>query len=327
MNPFRYSRAEKADEAVKAVTGEKAAAFLAGGTTMLDLMKLRVLAPERLVDVNPLPLAGIEAGKDGLEIGALARMSDVAGHKKVAAAYPAIAESLLASASPQLRNMATIGGNLMQRTRCPYYRDVAWACNKRAPGTGCPALEGENRMHAVLGTSEKCIATHASDLAVALAALDAVVRVRGADGERRIAATEFHLLPGDTPHLETALKHGELIVAVHVPASPLAGKSLYLKVRDRAAYEFALVSVAAALVVEGGKVKDCRLALGGVGTKPWRAADAEAALKGKPAGTKSYAAAAEAALEGAKGRPQNRFKIELAKRAIVRAFSMLEERK
>jgi xanthine dehydrogenase YagS FAD-binding subunit len=327
VKPFRYTRAEKADEAVAAVSGEKGAAFLAGGTTLVDLMKLQVLTPTRLVDVNPLPLGTIEAGKGGLEVGATARMSEVAAHKGVAAGYPVIAEALLASASPQLRNMASIGGNLMQRVRCPYYRDLAWGCNKRVPGTGCSALEGENRMHAILGTSDACIAAHPSDLAVALVALDAVIRVRGADGERRIPAADFHLLPGDTPHLETALKHGELIVAVHVPASPLTARSHYLKVRDRATYEFALVSVAAALHIEDGKVKDCRLALGGVGTKPWRAADAEAALKGQPAGAKGYAAAAEVALKGARARPQNRFKIEMAKRAVVRAFTTLEGRK
>lgn len=323
MTPFTYARAAKPEDAVAAVAPHKDAAFVAGGTTLLDLMKLNVMAPAKLVDVNPLPLATIDANKDRLRVGALARMSDVADHAAVAKDYPVVAEALLASASPQLRNMASIGGNLLQRVRCSYFRDTAWPCNKRQPGSGCSALEGENRMHAVLGTSDHCIATHPSDLAVALAALDAVVFVRGPDGERKIALRDFHKLPGDTPHIETELKHGELIVALEVPASPLAAKSHYLKVRDRASYEFAVVSVAACLVVEDGKVKDCRLALGGVGTKPWRVPDAEAALKGQPAETKSYAAAAEVALKGAKTREQNAFKVLLAKRAIVRALETL----
>lgn len=323
MNPFSYARAAKPEDAVAAVAPHADAAFLAGGTTLLDLMKLNVMAPARVVDVNPLPLAAIDATKDRLRVGALARMSDVADHTAVAKDYPVVAQALLASASPQLRNMASIGGNLLQRVRCPYFRDTAWACNKRQPGSGCSALDGENRMHAVLGTSDHCIATHPSDLAVALAALDATVFVRGPDGERKIPLRDFHRLPGDTPHVETELKHGELIVAVEVPASPLAAKSHYLKVRDRASYEFAVVSVAACLIVENGTVKDCRLALGGVGTKPWRVPDAEAALKGKPADATGFAAAAEAALTGAKPREQNAFKVELAKRAVVRALTTL----
>ncbi|MGL4555383.1 MAG: FAD binding domain-containing protein [Gemmataceae bacterium] len=325
MNPFRYSVALKADDAV-AAGADRAAAFLAGGTTLLDLMKLHVLKPERLIDINRLPMAKIDADKAGLKIGAMARMSDVADDPSVRAAYPVIREALLESASPQLRNMASIGGNLLQRVRCSYFRDTTWPCNKREPGSGCSALDGENRMHAVLGTSEKCIATHPSDLAVALVALDAVVRLQGKDGERAVPVRDFHLLPGDTPHVENVLKPGELIVGVEVPASPLAARSHYLKVRDRASYEFALVSVAAALTVEGGKVTDCRVALGGVGTKPWRSPEAEAALKGQPAGEKAYRAAAEVALAGAKPRGHNKFKVELAKRAVVRALTTLEGR-
>jgi xanthine dehydrogenase YagS FAD-binding subunit len=324
MNAFTYARAAKPEDAVAAVAPQNDAAFIAGGTTLLDLMKLHVLAPAKLVDVNPLPLATIGANKDRLLIGALARMSEVADHAAVARDYPVIAEALLNSASPQLRNMATIGGNLLQRVRCPYYRDGTWPCNKRQPKSGCSALDGENRMHAVLGTSEHCIATHPSDLAVALTALDAVVHARGPGGERKIPLRDFHKLPGDTPHVEFELKHGELVTAVEVPASPLAAKSHYLKVRDRASYEFALVSVAACLLVENGTVKDCRLALGGVGTKPWHVPDAEAALRGKPAKAESYAAAAEVALRGAAPRAQNKFKVELAKRAVVRAFTTLE---
>jgi xanthine dehydrogenase YagS FAD-binding subunit len=323
VNPFRYTLALRADDAVTA-GADRAAAFLAGGTTLLDLMKLNVMSPGRLIDINRLPLAKIEADRAGLKIGALARMSDVADDRAVRDGYPVIREALLESASPQLRNMASIGGNLLQRVRCPYFRDTAWPCNKREPGSGCAALDGENRMHAVLGTSEKCIATHPSDLAVALYALDAVVRLQGKDGERSVPVRDFHLLPADTPHVEHAIKPGELIVSIEVPASPLAAKSHYLKVRDRASYEFALVSVAAALLVEGGKVKDCRVALGGVGTKPWRSPEAEAALKGQPVGEKTYRAAADAALKGAKPREHNRFKVELAKRALVRALTTLE---
>ena len=322
MNSFDYRRASTAEEAIGAVAANGTVLF-AGGTTLLDLMKLNVLGPARLVDVNALPLAEIEIRDEGLRIGALARMSDVAVHPEVARNYPVIAEALLNSASPQIRNMASIGGNLMQRTRCNYYRDIAWPCNKRQPGSGCAAVDGENRQHAVLGVSESCIATHPSDLAVAFVALDAVVRVSSAKGERVIPLCDFHLLPGRTPHLETALAAEELIVAVDVPASPIAARSHYLKIRDRASYEFALVSVAAALLVESGTVHDCRLALGGVATKPWRVPAAEDALRGQPAARKSYEAAAEIAVQGAQPGERNAFKVELVKRAIVRALTHL----
>ncbi len=323
MHPFAYARASRPEDAIAAVAPDPGAAFFAGGTTLLDLMKLDVVSPTRLVDVNALPLAAIEPIPRGLRIGALARMSDVAVDPNVARDFPVIAEALLNSASPQLRNMASIGGNVLQRTRCSYFRDPSARCNKRQPGSGCDALDGVNRMHAILGTSEACIATHASDLAVALVALDAFLRVRGAGGERSIRLVDFYALPGQTPQFENALQHGEMILSVDVPSSPLAAKSHYLKVRDRAAYEFALVSVAACLRVEDGRVAESRVALGGVGTRPWRSPEAEAALLGRPANPEAYALAAEAALADAKPRKHNAFKKELAQRAIVRALSTL----
>ena len=323
MHPFAYARASRPEEAIAAVSPEPGAAFLAGGTTMLDLMKLDVLTPTRLVDVNAVPLSAVEPIPGGLRIGALARMSDVAAHPDVARGFPVISEALLNSASPQLRNMASIGGNVLQRTRCSYFRDLSSRCNKRQPGSGCDALEGMNRMHAILGTSDACIATHASDLAVALVALDATLRVRGPGGDRSIRLVEFYALPGQTPQVENTLQHGEMILAVDVPATPLASRSHYLKVRDRASYEFALVSVAACLRVEGGRVAESRIALGGVGTRPWRSPEAEAALLGQPASPETYARAAKAALADAKLRPHNGFKKELAGRTIVRALDTL----
>jgi xanthine dehydrogenase YagS FAD-binding subunit len=323
MHPFTYARARRPEEAIAAVAPDPGAAFLAGGTTLLDLMKLDVLTPTRLIDVNALPLAAIEPIAGGLRIGALARMSDVAAHPEVVRGFPVISEALLNSASPQLRNMASIGGNVLQRTRCSYFRDPAARCNKRQPGSGCDAIEGVNRMHAILGTSDACIATHASDLAVALVALDASLHVGGVGGERSIRLADFYALPGQTPHVENALRHGEIILAIDVPASPVAAKSHYLKVRDRASYEFALVSVAACLRVEDGRVADSRVALGGVGTRPWRSPEAEAALLGRAATPEVYARAAQAALADARVRPHNAFKKTLAERAIVRALSTL----
>jgi len=323
MNPFAYSRAATMDAAIQTMESRTGAAFLAGGTTLVDLMKLDVLAPEQVVDINSVPLSEISVGGDRVRIGALARMSDVASHAEIQSRFPVIAQALLASASPQIRNMATIGGNLMQRTRCPYFRDTFWACNKRHPGEGCSALDGDNRMHAILGTSEHCIATHPSDLAVALAALDATVQVEGPSSKRSIPFEEFHLLPEDTPDHETALEHGELIVSVDVPISTLAARSRYLKVRDRASYEFALVSIAVAILVEHGTVLDCRLALGGVGTKPWSLPEAAQSLCRRKADAVRFQAAAEIALAGAKPTSQNAFKIELAKRLIVRALTDL----
>ena len=326
MHPFAYARASRPEDAVAAVTPELGASFFAGGTTLLDLMKLDVVTPTRLVDINSVPLAAIEPIRGGLRIGALARMSDVARDPQVVRDFPVIAEALLNSASPQLRNMASIGGNVLQRTRCSYFRDLSSRCNKREPGSGCDALDGVNRMHAILGTSDACIATHASDLAVALVALDASLRVRGSGGERSVRLADFYALPGQTPQVEHDLRHGEMILAVDVPSSPLAARSRYLKVRDRASYEFALVSVAACLRVEAGRVAESRVALGGVGTRPWRSPEAEAALLGEPAGPEAYARAARAALADAKLRTHNAFKKELAERAIVRALTTLGER-
>jgi xanthine dehydrogenase YagS FAD-binding subunit len=323
VHPFDYARASDAPHAIT-LGSRDAAKFVAGGTNLIDLMKNEVEHPSHLVDINALPLARVESTSGGIRIGALARMSDVAIHPLIVERFPAISQALLASASPQLRNMASIGGNLMQRTRCAYFRELTFAaCNKRNPGSGCDAMHGENRLHAVLGTSQGCIATHPSDLAVALAALDAVITLRGPSGERQVAATDFHLLPGNTPHIEHDLRRGELIVSVFVPDAPHARRSSYLKVRDRSEFEFALASAAVGLDLEGGTIRGARVAMGGVGTKPWRARDAESALAGKPANAQTFRAAADAALAGAVAREQNGFKIELAKRTLVRALADL----
>src|SRR5438105_10988980 len=323
MHPFEYSRATDAAHALTA--GAKAQAkFVAGGTNLIDLMKCDVERPARLVDINALPLATIEQVKGGIRIGALARMGAVAANALVRQHAPAISQALLASASPQLRNAASIGGNLMQRTRCPYFRELTWTpCNKRNPGSGCSAIESENRMHAILGTSDHCIATHPSDFAVAVAALDGIITLHGASGDRRVAATDFHLLPGDTPHLEHALKHGELITSVFIPDAAHARRSAYLKVRDRASYEFALTSAGVGLDIAGGVIRSVRIALGGVATKPWRAHLAEAALTGQRATADAFRRAAEAEMKSARGFGQNDFKIELAKRTLVRALADL----
>jgi xanthine dehydrogenase YagS FAD-binding subunit len=322
MRPLSYVRAHDVDEAVTAVAGDPASTFLAGGTTEVDLIRLGVTAPDVLVDINALPLADVSGTPGGgLRIGALARMSDVARHSAVVAGYPGISQALLLGASEQLRNMASMGGNLCQRVRCAYFRDGVSPCNKRAPGTGCSALDGFNRGHAVLGTSEHCIATHPSDVAVPLVAFDATVRTAGPRGSRSIPIDDFYLLPGDTPELEHPLEHGELITAIEVPGLPLARTSCYLKFRDRQSYEFALVSVLAAVRVEQGTVAEVRLALGGVGTKPWRARRAEAALAGAPATAEAFARAAAEEMRPAITRPLNAFKVEFAERAIVRALT------
>jgi xanthine dehydrogenase YagS FAD-binding subunit len=326
MRPFSYARAADADAAIAAVRERPDGAFLAGGTTAVDLVRQNVLRPGLLVDINDLPLSGIEdLPGGGLRIGALARMSDVAGAPGVSERFPVISQALLLGASAQLRNMASLGGNLCQRVRCSYFRDTASPCNKRVPGSGCAALEGFNRGHAILGTSDKCIATHPSDIAVALVALDAVVHTRGPAGERAIGIDDFFLLPGDTPEREHPLEHGELITAIEVPATPAARQSVYLKFRDRESYEFALASVAAAVRIEDGTVAEVRLALGGVGTKPWRARSAEASLLGQPATGASFAEAARRELASARPRPLNAFKVELAQRAIVRALTTLTD--
>jgi xanthine dehydrogenase YagS FAD-binding subunit len=324
MNPFEYRRAEQMQAAIQGISGAKGAKFLAGGTNLIDLMKNGVEQPARLVDINRLPLDKIEPlPNGGLRLGALARNSGTANHPLVRKNYPLLSQAILSGASPQLRNLATDGGNLLQRTRCPYFMDPAFPkCNKRAPGSGCGAIEGINRRHAILGASEHCIAVHPSDMAVALAALGATIQVRGPRGERAIPIAEFHRLPGDTPQFDTTLRPDELIYAIDLPASPYAQHARYLKLRDRASYDFALVSVAAALEIANGTIRSARLALGGVAHKPWRSEKAEALLQGKPLNAEAFRAAAEEALSGARPQKQNAYKIELAKRAIVRALSL-----
>jgi xanthine dehydrogenase YagS FAD-binding subunit len=316
MRPFELT-APATIEAALASPGT----FLAGGTTLVDLMKLNVLTPQHVVDINELPLRGVDTG-DGLRIGALERMSDVAEHPGV---YPVISRALLASASQQLRNMASIGGNLLQRTRCTYFRDVATPCNKREPGSGCPALSGANRMHAVLGTSERCVATHASDVAVALVALDAEIRLVGTTGSRTITLAEFYRPPGDTPEVENDLYPGELITEVLVPRLDWAWRSTYVKVRDRQSYEFALCSAAVALDVQDSRIVDARVAVGGVATVPWRLATVEAALRGAPVTPAAFEEAASAAADGARPLSANGFKVPLLRRTVVRALLELTE--
>jgi xanthine dehydrogenase YagS FAD-binding subunit len=325
MSPFGYSRASDAQQAVTGIVAKPHTKFLGGGTNLIDLMKMGVESPAQLIDITRLPLAQVEElpGGKGVRIGALARNSDVADHPLIQQRYPVLSQAFLAGASPQLRNMATVGGNLMQRTRCYYFYDPAFpACNKRNPGSGCGALEGYNRMHAILGQNDQCIATNPSDMNVALAALDAVVRVQGPKGEREIPIADFHRLPGSTPNVDTNLQPDELIIAVDLPAAPFATRSHYLKVRDRASYAFAIVSVAAILDLRtDGTVNGARIALGGVAHKPWRALEAEKKLIGQKADGESFRAAAEGALAGAKGYKHNAFKIELAKRSVVRALT------
>ena len=324
MNPFHYVTAAD-PRAAQDAAQSAGARYLAGGTTLVDLMKLHVERPATIVDINPVPLMQIERlANGGVRVGALVRNSDMADHDLIRVGYPLLSQAILAGASAQVRNMATTAGNLLQRTRCYYFRDTALGCNKREPGSGCSAIDGYNRIHAVLGASEQCIATHPSDMCVALAALEAVVRVRGSNGEREIAFGDFHRLPGDTPQRDTNLAADELIIAVDLPAMPFAAKSHYLKVRDRASYAFALVSVAAALDLGPNKrINDARVALGGVAHKPWRAYTAEKKLIGQDASEKTFRDAAEAELTSAKGYKYNSFKIELARRSIVQALSIV----
>ena len=326
MRPFAYQRVSTADQAVREAPGSRSsrpAAFLAGGTTLVDLMRLESMRPEALVDINDLaPVHGqIRAGADGLHLGALVRMAEAADHPAVARDYPVIAQTLALAASAQLRNMATLGGNVLQRTRCPYFREPSWrACNKRAPGSGCSAIGGLNRMHAVLGVSDHCIATYPGDFGQALVALDASVDLTGPSGARVIRFEDLHRPPGDTPHIETNLKPGELITGFSVPAGPWTRRSLYLKVRDRQSYEFATASAAVALELEDGAVRTARIALGGVATRPWRAREAEAVLMGRPVDLKAAQAAAEAAFAGAVTHGGNDFKPELGRRTLTRAL-------
>jgi xanthine dehydrogenase YagS FAD-binding subunit len=325
MKSFTYARVHEPLAAISAVTQGPGCEFIAGGTDMVQLLKAGLRAPRHLVDINGLSLTNIDVGPAGARIGALARMSDVADHPGIVENFPAISQALLLSASAQLRNMASIGGNLLQRTRCSYFRDANFAvCNKRNPGSGCAAIGGENRMHAIVGGSDACVATHASDLAVALVALDAVVRLRGAQGERNVTVEQFHALPGDTPHIENVLRPGELIVGVDVPAAAHARRSHYLKVRDRASYEFALTSAAVGLDIDDGRIRSARIAMGGIGTKPWRLRAVEEALVGTAVGdAAAWRAAAEHVAVGARPLGKNAFKIQLASRTILRALEKI----
>jgi xanthine dehydrogenase YagS FAD-binding subunit len=321
VKPITYERATDARAAIAAVS-RAGAKFISGGTNLLDLMKLEIERPTHLVDISRLPLRGIEVLPDGgLRIGAQATNSDTAADARVRSFYPVLCEALLAGASGQLRNKASVGGNLLQRTRCPYFYDTPSACNKRNPGSGCAAIGGLNRIHAILGASEACIATHPSDMAVAMAVLEARIELRGADEATRVVAIgDFHCLPGDTPEVETVLRADEMITGVVLPPPP-AGRQVYRKVRDRASYEFALVSVAAIVAAERGRVFSARIAFGGVAHKPWRSPEAEVALVGQPATMATYRAAADVAMKDAVGRGHNDFKIELAKRTLCRALA------
>jgi len=322
MQPFAYVHAESIDHALASARRGNVH-YVAGGTTLIDLMRLEVMRPTTVVDISGLTdpdLTAIEDAGGSLRIGALATNTDVAYHPGVTARFPALSEALLSGASPQLRNMATVGGNLLQRTRCPYFRDGVSPCNKRTPGSGCAALDGYTRSHAVLGTSARCIATHPSDMCVALVALDAVVHTRGPAGSRAIPVAELHTAPGEHPEVETVLQPGELVTHVELPATPFAARSRYTKVRDRASFSFALASAAVALDLRGGTVRDARIALGGLATKPWRAVEAERWLVGKPAALDSFRRAAAMAVDGAAPRDDNAFKIELGRRTLLRAL-------
>jgi xanthine dehydrogenase YagS FAD-binding subunit len=322
MINFQYARASDVMDAVRQLAGDPTAKFIAGGTNLIDLMKMDVEHPTKVVDITRLPLKQVEGTPNGgVRIGALVRNSDLAYHPLVEQLYPVLASAVLAGASQQLRNMASTGGNLLQRTRCPYFYDTATPCNKREPGSGCSAINGHNRMHAILGTSDACIATHPSDMCVALAMLEAKVHVAGASGERVIAFADFHRLPGDTPQRETNLGAGEIITAVELPPQGFATNYTYIKIRDRLSYAFALVAVAVGLELDGDTIKEGRFALGGVAHKPWRDPQAEAALRGQPANAATFARAADLLLKDARGYAHNAFKIELARRCIVRALT------
>lgn len=319
MIPFTYKRATESAEAIAAASTPHSS-YLAGGTTLIDLMKLNVVSPENLIDINKLSLAGVEKKGDFVLVGALVKNSDLAHHPLIIEHFPVLSQALLSGASPQLRNMASVGGNLLQRTRCYYFRDTTLPCNKREPGSGCPAIEGHNRIHAILGGSDKCIATSPSDMCVALVALDAVINIVGPGGKKSIPIVDFYVEPGDHPEIENVLEPGALIESVSIPISRLSKRSHYLKVRDRASYAFALVSAAVAIEVEDGIIKSARVGLGGVATKPWRSKEAEEALVGKRIGRDTYKLSGQAAVKGAKAHEHNAFKVELTKRVIVRAL-------
>jgi len=322
MINFQYARATDVADAIRQIASDPDAKFIAGGTNLIDLMKYDVERPLRLIDITHLPLKTVEeTASGGVRIGALVPNSDLAYHPLIEKRYPLLSSAILAGASQQLRNMASTGGNLVQRTRCFYFYDIATPCNKREPGSGCSAIDGINRINAILGTSEACIATHPSDMCVALAALEAKVHVAGPAGERTIAFADFHRLPGDTPQIDTNLDPNEMITAIELPAQGFAANYSYLKIRDRLSYAFALVSVAAALELEGDRIKEARLALGGVAHKPWRNLEAEAAMRGKTAKAPAFAEAADVLLRDAKGFAHNAFKIDLARRAIIRTLT------
>ena len=330
MHPFELVRANDVAQAIQGAaaspTAQQGASvrFVGGGTTLIDLMKLNVERPAKVIDINGLPLNKVETFSDGgLRIGALVRNSDLAHDPVVVRDYPVLSQALLSGASAQLRNMATTGGNLLQRTRCVYFRDIAMPCNKREPGTGCSAIEGFNRTLAILGASEHCIATNPSDMNIALTALEATIHIEGPAGERDVPIGEFFTLPGDTPHRETVLEPGELITFVTLPPTSAGDKSVYLKLRDRASYEFALASAAVVVNVQQGKIARLRIALGGVGTRPWRSLEAETALEGKAASEEQFRVGAEAALRDARPQSENGFKVELAKRCLVRALKLV----
>ncbi|HKP22646.1 MAG TPA: xanthine dehydrogenase family protein subunit M [Dongiaceae bacterium] len=321
MRPFAYERANTPDDAIAAFDDGRATAFLAGGTTLIDLMKLDVMRPERVVDINEMGLDRIEVGDSGVRLGASVRMADAEAHPDLRRRVPVLTDSLALAASTQIRHMATLGGNVLQRTRCPYFRDVSWAaCNKRAPGSGCAAMEGFNRSHAVLGTSDACIATYPGDFAQALIALDAVVDVAGRGRRRQVPFAELHVAPAHTPDVETRLQPDELILGFEMPVEPWFRRSLYLKIRDRESYEFALASAAVALDLDGETVRQARIALGGLATVPWRAHEAEQALIGRTLDEASCQAAAEAALARARPRDHNAFKVDLGRETVVRAL-------
>ncbi|WP_143307044.1 FAD binding domain-containing protein [Chitinophaga vietnamensis] len=320
MNQFSYMRPATQKAAIDAITKDANARFIAGGTNLLDLMKNGVVMPEKLIDINRLPLRDIRFDKDILHIGALALNSDLAAHEEVKTHFPLLSQALLAGASQQLRNMATVGGNMLQRTRCGYFYDTSMPCNKRTPGSGCGAIGGFNRMHAIFGASEQCIAVHPSDMCIALAALDATVIIAGPKGDRRLPFADFHRLPGNTPQKDNNLERGELITGVEIPANPFTKNICYLKVRDRASYAFALVSVGAALDIADGSIRGARLAMGGVAHKPWRLKAAEAALSGKAPTEENFRIAATVAMQDARAYKYNHFKLQLAPNTIVTAL-------
>ncbi len=321
MNNFSYMRARDLDDAMRQIGADSQARFVAGGTNLIDLMKANVARPSRLIDINHLPLNRVEETPEGgLRIGALVANSDLAHHLLVEARYPLLASAIVAGASQQLRNMASTGGNLLQRTRCFYFYDTATPCNKRSPGSGCSALDGVNRINAILGTSDACIATHPSDMCVPLAALDATVHVIGPGGERAIAFADFHRLPGSTPQLDTNLRRDEIVTAIELPQAGFAANYTYLKIRDRLSYAFALVSIAAAIELDGKEIREARIALGGVAHKPWRSAKAESVLRGQAPTPQNFSKVADVLLDGARGFGHNDFKIDLARRGIIRAL-------